>query len=85
MGNRVILDNADAGTVVDTYFNSKVVCVWVRGAGTAEILHDGDVIVELVSDPPDITPRKVVDGLGIATGVQARAVTSGVTLMFDDG
>jgi hypothetical protein len=79
MGNRVILDNADAGTVVDSYLNSKVCLVWVR-SGEAEILHDTDVIVSLLPGE-----RKVIDGGGIAFAVQGKSLVDGTTLMFSDG
>lgn len=79
MAIRLILDNADAGTVVDNRMNGKVVPVWVRG-GEAEILHDTDVIVSL-----NVGDRKVIDGLSPGTGIQARAVVDGTTLVFDDG
>ena len=80
MAIRMILDNADAGTIVDNHMRGKVVCVWVRG-GEAEILHDGQVIVSL----SDVTWRKVIDGLSPGSGIQARAVVDGTTLIFDDG
>jgi hypothetical protein len=79
MGAKVVLDNADAGTVVDSYLNSKVCLVWVR-SGEAEILHDADVIVSL-----KVGDRKIVDGGGIAFPVQGRSLVDGTTLVFSDG
>ena len=79
MATRMILDDADAGTIVDGHMKGKVVPVWVRG-GEAEVWHDGDVIVSLLPGQ-----RKVIDGLSPGTGIQARAVVDGTTLMIDDG
>lgn len=80
VASKIILDNADIGTESYAHFNSKVVCVYVR-SGSAEILHDGQVIVSLT----DVTWRKICDGLPIGTTVMARALESGTTLVFTDG
>ena len=80
MASKIVLDNADIGAEVWSHFNSKVVTVYVR-SGSAEILHDGQVIVELL----DVTWRKVVSGLPIGTSVMARALESGTTLVFCEG
>lgn len=78
MAVKIVLDNADSGTERYAHFNSKVVCVYVR-SGSAEILHDGQVIVSLT----DVTWRKVIDGLSVGTTVLARALEDGTTLVFD--
>ena len=80
MSVKIVLDNADNGTEQSAYLNSKVVCVYVR-SGSAEILHDGQVIVELL----DVTWRKVVSGLPIGTSVMARSLEDGTTLVFCEG
>ena len=79
MANRVIMLDADAGTVVETYIKGKVVPMWVR-SGQAEIIHDADVLRVL-----SVGDRIVCDGLSPGAALSVRAVVGNTTVVFDDG
>ena len=76
---RVVMDNAPNGTTVDTHLCSKVVCFWVR-SGTADLIHDGDVICSIV-----VGDREVCDGLHIGAAVRFAATSDSTTLVIDPG
>lgn len=79
MAHKIVLDNALNGVQVATYVNSKETLVWVS-AGTADVLHDGDIICSLV-----VGDRKVIDGMPIGTEVVGQSTSDGTTLKFGVG
>ena len=76
---RVVLDNVANGTEVITYFNSKVAAFWVR-SGTADMVHDGDVICSFV-----VSDRNVCDGLRIGAEIKFVATADNTTVVVEDG
>lgn len=76
---QVVLDGATTGTIGAGYMRSKVVPMYVR-SGSADVIHDGDVIVTLA-----VGDRKVCDGLPIGTELSAQALEDNTTLVFLSG